>query len=145
VSIENTFTYSRRVHFYETDLMSYMHHSNYLRIFEECRAEWQRQGDLIQKFYPGERLALVVLETNVKHYRPALFDQLLMVNFQVRLVQARLEFQYEVVNESTGKLVATARTVHGITDGDLRLRRPTADFRRYMQDKPWSDEWPISN
>ena len=32
-----TFTYERKANYYETDMMGVVHHSNYLRYFEEAR------------------------------------------------------------------------------------------------------------
>ena len=32
--------FQRKVNYYETDAMTYMHHSNYLKLCEEARVDW---------------------------------------------------------------------------------------------------------
>ena len=34
--------YTHRVQYYETDQMGIVHHSNYIRWFEEARIDWMR-------------------------------------------------------------------------------------------------------
>lgn len=38
--------YERRVFYYETDKMGIMHHSNYIRIFEESRVDFLQQSGM---------------------------------------------------------------------------------------------------
>ena len=38
--------YRRKVYYYETDKMSIMHHSNYIRIFEETRVDLLEQAGM---------------------------------------------------------------------------------------------------
>lgn len=38
--------YSRRVHYYETDQMGIVHHSNYIRWFEEARTAYMDQNGI---------------------------------------------------------------------------------------------------
>ena len=35
-----SFTFERRINYYETDKMGVVHHSNYIRFLEETRCEW---------------------------------------------------------------------------------------------------------
>ena len=35
--------YERMVYYYETDRMGIVHHSNYIRWFEEARLDWMKQ------------------------------------------------------------------------------------------------------
>ena len=41
--------YERKVYYYETDKMSVMHHSNYIRIFEETRVSYLLQAGMTFK------------------------------------------------------------------------------------------------
>ena len=38
--------YSRRVNYYETDQMAIVHHTNYIRMFEEARLDMMEQGGI---------------------------------------------------------------------------------------------------
>ncbi|MFN8943705.1 MAG: acyl-CoA thioesterase, partial [Pseudobdellovibrionaceae bacterium] len=55
------------VQFYETDQMTIVHHSNYLRFMEEARVAWAKEKGLIdyQKIESASHFA--VLESRVKH------------------------------------------------------------------------------
>ena len=35
-----SFSYTRKINYYETDKMGVVHHSNYIRFLEEARCRW---------------------------------------------------------------------------------------------------------
>ena len=39
--------YERMVYYYETDRMGIVHHSNYIRWFEEARLDWMKQTTIL--------------------------------------------------------------------------------------------------
>ena len=57
--------YSRRVYYYETDKMGIVHHSNYIRWFEEARVDLIEQAGLPFQLVEEEGLMTPVLSANV--------------------------------------------------------------------------------
>lgn len=131
------FTYRHRVQFYETDLMGIVHHSNYLRIFEEARVAWAHDRGLIEYQTPESAFQLAVLETKVKHLAPAKFGDEVLVHLQVRQERARIRFFYRMsVND---KVLSECETLHAALDKDLRPMRPPQKFCEILEKEKWTE------
>ncbi len=128
------------VQFYETDQMTVVHHSNYLRFMEEARVAWATRNGLIdyQKIESASHFA--VLETRVKHLKPALFGDLLKVFVQVRRKAIRVVFQYRIVNQKDD-VVALGETIHVPLGLDLKLKRLPDEFIQVIERQPWTETW----
>ena len=50
--------YSRRVNYYETDQMAIVHHTNYIRMFEEARLDMMEQGGI--PYDAIERMGIII-------------------------------------------------------------------------------------
>lgn len=63
------YNYERQVKYYETDKMGVVHHSNYIRWFEEARVEFMRDNDISYRHMEEEgiqiRLYLFHANTNL--------------------------------------------------------------------------------
>lgn len=129
---KKTFHHIHRVQFYETDLMGVVHHSNYLRFFEEARVTWARHHGLIDYQTPQSAARFAVIETSVRHKRPSFFGDELLVFVQARASGVlRVEFYYEIFKElggiETPELVATGHSVHVPLDEKLQpIKRPSS-------------------
>lgn len=110
------FTYKRRVTFYETDGMKVVHHANYLKYFEEARVEYLRAGGFDLNELMEEGIVFPIVEVSVKYLKSACYDDTLLIRTYLRRVdRVRLDFDYEVVRESTGELLTTGHTVNTYT------------------------------
>lgn len=110
------FTYKRRVTFYETDGMKVVHHANYLKYFEEARVEYLRAGGLDLNELMEEGIVFPIVEVSAKYLKSACYDDTLLIRTYLRRVdRVRLDFDYEVVRESTGELLTTGHTVNTYT------------------------------
>jgi acyl-CoA thioester hydrolase len=132
-------THRHLVQFYETDLMGIVHHSNYLRFFEEARVAWAHEQGIIDYQKPESAAYFAVIETHVKHLRPARFGDHLTVQTQARLKGARIEFEYKCFNQAD--LLTEARTVHASLDQQLKLIRPPLTLKQKMENAPWIETW----
>ena len=131
------FTYRHKVQFYETDLMGIVHHSNYLRIFEEARVAWAHQRGLIEYQKPESAFQLAVLETKVSHLLPAKFGDDVTVQLQVRQEKARIRFFYRMTLES--RTLSECETVHAALDKDLKPIRPPQKIIDILEKEPWTE------
>lgn len=119
------FTYFRKIHVYETDLMGIVHHSNYLRFCEEARVAFFSQNQPAQaKFLQSNQFidqtidnvaasddnlsdvallsqekdvyGLVVYETRVCYKRPLRYSDTMQIQIQLKSEKAKLIIQYKI-------------------------------------------------
>ena len=119
---------SFRVRYGEVDRMAVVYHAHYLVYFEMGRTEFLRSlGDSYARLEDAGTL-LVVVETGVRHLRPALYDDHLTVRTRLtELRGARMRFDYELLRRDS--TLATGFTVLAATGRDGRPRRVPAEFR----------------
>jgi len=114
-----------RVIYGDTDQMSVVYYGNYLRYFEAARNEFIRSKGLRYRDFEAEhRLLLPVAEAHVSYKTPARYDDLLTV--EIALGEARrasARFDYRIVREEDGAVVATGHTLHACVDLDGKVRR----------------------
>ena len=110
--------YKRRAYYYETDKMSIVHHSNYIRWLEEARVHM-----LSEVGYPFEKmeamgLLMPVLSVECKYRFPIRFDEEFAVYpIVTKFNSCKLTVEYKIINITAGnKLSATAKSEHCFTD-----------------------------
>ena len=131
--------YQHRVQFYETDLMGIIHHSNYLRIFEEARVAWAHTRGMLNYQSKESASHLAVLETRVRHLKPGKFGDLLNVEVQAHLAKIKIIFEYKMWRGE--ELLAEARTEHVSLDLDLKLIRPPVALKKILEKELWTETW----
>ena len=96
----------------ETDSMSYVHHSNYLKYYEIGRLAWFKNIGFSYKKLEDEGIILPVVRTNITFRRPAYFEDEL--DLQTTLISEpsySIEFNYkifkktELINEGYTRLL----------------------------------------
>ena len=99
-----------RVRYGETDQMGVVYHANYASYFEVGRTEWLREYGITYKSLEETGVMLPVISLEIKYKNSARYDDLLTIKTSIKkLPSARIEFDYELVNES-GDLLATGST-----------------------------------
>jgi len=115
----------RRANYYETDQMGIIHHSNYIRWFEEARVEFMEQADFgyVKAAKAGIDFALVSLSCE---YRSMVrFGDTVHITARItELRNARMTVEYEVRDLVTDELRTTGWTKHCFLDA--KLGRPVA-------------------
>lgn len=111
-----------RVRYGETDRMGYCYYGNYAQYFEVGRVEALRELGVTYKELEDEGIGLPVSNYEVEYKRPAYYDDELQVVTVITSCQgARIEFDYEVLNEKQ-ELICTAKTT--LVFVDLESGRP---------------------
>jgi len=134
------FVWIHSVQFYETDLMGIVHHSNYLRFFEEARVHWAHQKGLIDYQKPESAQQFAVLETRVKHLKPAKFGDRLEVEIQAKMEGARILFQYRLWNEKK-ELLSAAVTTHVALNHELKPVKLSNSMKEILERETWKEIW----
>jgi acyl-CoA thioester hydrolase len=121
-----------RVRYAETDQMGVVYHGNYFTWFEIGRVELCRQlGFEYKQMETEDDCFIVVAEAQCRYKRPARFDDVLTIRARVTGSKRRtVHFRYEILNSSTGELLATGETTHVICD---RLGRPKSLPLKYQK------------
>ena len=123
---------SHRVAFYETDAMGIVHHSNYLRFFEEARVRWLEDHDQPYQDYLAQDLHFAVTKAHADYHRSATFGDVLEIMVWLEWVQgASLRMGYRI--ECDQELLVSGYTEHATINGEGRLRRIPQARRDQLQ------------
>lgn len=130
--------YERKVYYYETDKMSIMHHSNYIRIFEETRVDFLGQSGLPFEDIEARGILMPVLSVDCTYKRPLRFDE----PFAVYLIITKfngvtLNVSYKLFSRLTGELCAEGHSSHCFTDMNLapvRIKKSHPDIFKVFDD-----------
>jgi len=104
-------TYRARVGYIDTDQAGVVHHTTYLRWFEQARIELLREGGLeYRSWEAGTHLGLPVVEAHVRYLQPARFDDIVLVETWVGAAsRAALRFDSRVTIEGRAELIHEAQ------------------------------------
>jgi len=117
-----------RVIFGDTDQMGVVYYANYLRYFESARAAYWRGLGKSYKDLEAWGVALPVIEAHCNYRRPALYEDLLVVDVGVsELRGASLRFAYRVLRGL--ELLADGFTRHAVIGTDGRPKPLPAALR----------------
>ena len=102
-----------RVRYGETDQMGHAYYANYHFWFEQARGEWCRDRGFTYKQFEAENVFLPVVEVHIRYKGEVHYDDWIQVKVTVtETKRAAIKFEYEVVNESTGKVCTEGYTWH---------------------------------
>ncbi len=112
-----------RVRYGETDQMGVVYHGNYANYFEIGRTEWLRKMGFTYKQMEKEGIMLPVISLSINFKKSAYYDDLIKVKtWLVKKPSAKIEFEYEILNESN-EILTTGNSV--LVFMDIHRNRPT--------------------
>lgn len=97
-----------RVGYADTDQMEFVHHSNYVRYYENAR--WQALKEIGISYNDVEKSGyqMPVISMHFEFIKPAYFDDLLFIKTIVNEIpRARIKFSHEMYNQG-GELINKA-------------------------------------
>lgn len=106
-------TYRRKVHYYETDRMQVVHHSNYIRWMEEARIE--ALDALGVSYVEMEAKGIISPVLSVEcHYRSmSRFGETVRVETKLtEVTRVSYSLSYRIYDEATGELRADGTSSH---------------------------------
>ena len=111
-----------KVRYVETDQMGIVHHSNYYAWFEVGRTEYITQIGMTYKQMEEANIMLPVVESSCKYIQGAKYEDMLIIEtFMHELNGAKVIFNYNVVRESDGKMLAKGSTTHAFVNEKFRV------------------------
>ena len=132
-------THSIRVRYAETDPMKYVYYGNYATYFEVARVELFRTLGISYDEIEKQGIWLPVSEYNIKYLKPALYDELLEIHTYIKKFPGvRIEFEYEIYNQSKQKLTE-AKTTLFFLDAATNKVVKCPEFLKEILEKNWKD------
>ncbi len=111
-------TYLRTVNYYETDKMGVVHHSNYIRYFEEARTYFMEQVGYPYERLEREGIMSPVIGISCEYKKPVHYPDTVAIDVHlVSMGKFRCAFRYEVRDAATGELRAVGSSQHCYLDG----------------------------
>jgi len=105
--------YTHRVQYYENDPMGIVHHSNYIRWFEETRVDYMEQMGFGYRKAAEAGIDFAVLSVSCAYKSMVRFGDTVKIFMSVAALDAlRLTVAYRVVDGETGRLRATGESKH---------------------------------
>lgn len=105
--------YSREVHYYETDRMDCVHHSNYIRWFEEARVHFMQQAGFPYQELEAGGIVSPVLSVQAEYHAMCRFGDAVEIQVGIEsYTSTRIAFRYQVRDKATGQLRCDGRTCH---------------------------------
>ena len=109
--IKNKFTI--RVRYADTDKMQFVYNGKYLEYFEVGRTELLREYGLPYNEIEKMGYQLPLTETNLKFRKPAVYDDLLVIESTVsELFTPKVHVDYKIFNKESGELLVEGFTDH---------------------------------
>ena len=115
--------------FSEVDSMRIVWHGSYALYFEDAREAFGREHGLGYMLIFGNGYYAPLVELNTKFKRPITYGMECRVEIFYRpTAAAKIVFDYEIYDDATDELLATARSVQVFIDRDYRLVWETPGF-----------------
>jgi len=110
-----------RVRYGDTDQMGFAHHAEYLLWFESARTDLLRELGFRYKDLEKRGILLTVIESHCRHWAPAHYDELICVRaWSEEIRRLKVRIAYEIVDDASGKRLATGHSVLGSIDREGR-------------------------
>lgn len=105
--------YRHKVQYYETDQMQVVHHSNYIRWFEEARIDFLEQLGLPYQVMEEKGIICPVIEIGAKYMRMVKFGDTVRIRSKIEVYNGiKLILSYQVISTETKLIHCTGESQH---------------------------------
>jgi len=106
-----------RAQYYETDQMGIVHHSNYIRWFEEARTDYMRRIGYPYKRMEEEKIICPVLEVACKYRQMVHFEDEVCIEAKISAFNGvKLCMEYKIYDKQTQEVKTTGSSAHCFLD-----------------------------
>lgn len=120
--LKDKLQYEHKVQYYETDQMRIVHHSNYIRWFEEART------GIFEKIGAGynrmENIGILspVLEVSAKYRSMTRYAEVVQIQMKVKAYNGiRISLEYVICDKESGEVKCTGESRHCFIDREGKL------------------------
>ena len=113
--------YSRKANYYETDKMGIIHHSNYIRWFEESRVDLLEQIDFSYQKVNEYGVDFAVLDVYCEYKSMVRFGDIVNIYASLsELKEMRMAIDYKIVNVKSNEICTLGKTKHFFYDNNRK-------------------------
>ena len=110
-------TYKHKVQYYETDQMSIVHHSNYIRWFEEARIDFLEQIGMNMEEIERNGVQIPVLSVSSNYRSMVRFGDKVYVGLKIEKYNGiKLQISYRITDAKTNELRNEGESSHCFLD-----------------------------
>ena len=121
--------YERAVHYYETDKMQIVHHSNYIKWFEEARLKYMEESGIPYEVLEKKGILIPVMSVSAVYRMAFQYGDIFQIDMKITKFNGlKMNVCYEVFNKKTGVLSTTGETSHCFLDQSMKPIRMKRDF-----------------
>lgn len=121
--------YERTPHYYETDQMKIVHHSNYIRWFEEARIHYLDAIGMSFAAQEATGIVCPVLTVDAKYISMVRFGDTVQIETRLNMYNGlRYGFSYTVRDKATGEIRCTGTSTHCFLDPEGRIIKVKRDY-----------------
>ena len=126
--------YERKTYYYETDRMAIIHHSNYIRWFEEARTNFLEQAGFPYEKMEKMGVSLPVLGVSCEYLNFLQFNDAISIRLKIENFSGlRMTIYYEVINKANGKVSAVGKSNHCFVNHEMKPIRLKRDYPEIYQ------------
>ena len=121
--------YKRMTNYYETDQMGIIHHSNYIRWFEEARMSFLE--DIGFPYAKVEELGIIipVLGVSAQYRTMVKYGETVDIYSKItKFTGLKMNIEYRVVDHATGVIRCTGESSHAFLDKEYKPIRMKRDY-----------------
>ena len=130
--------YEHRVQYYETDSMRIVHHSNYIRWFEEARLSGLEEDGFGYDEMERRGILIPALSVSCEYKTAVTFGETVKIFYHVESFNGlRFTISYRIVSSDEKILHATGTSGHCFLDTSMRpvnIKKKAPDIYRYMME-----------
>lgn len=116
------FRYAHTVQYYETDQMKIVHHSNYIRWFEESRIAWMKEAGLACDRLEELGIIIPVVDVSCQYKNMTRFGEEVMIEPVItKFNGVVIAFSYQVFAKESGQLKVTGTSSHCFIGPDYKV------------------------
>jgi len=121
--------YERTPFYYETDQMKIIHHSNYIRWFEEARVYYLEKVGIIFAEQEAKGIVCPVLTMHAQYRKMVHFGEPVEIETRLNLYNGlRYGFSYTVRNQKTGEICCTGESTHCFLNPEGNLMKVKKEY-----------------
>lgn len=129
--------YQHKVQYYETDQMAIVHHSNYIRWFEEARTDYMERMGLGYDRMEEKGIISPVLAVEADYLRMVHYGDTVSITCFIKQYNGiKLTIGYEISSEKTKMVHCTGTTKHCFLNKEgkpISLKHTAPDFHEMFQ------------
>lgn len=127
--------YEYKARYYETDKMGIIHHSNYIRWYEDARIYFMEKLGISYKKMEEKGIVSPVLSVSSEYKNMVYFDDVVSIYVKIKKYNGiRLELDYVIKNKSTDEIVNTGSSNHCFLFNNkiINLKKNAPEFHEML-------------